>query len=118
GDAHLGPDAAPSQLNLRVGESELRLQGRGGDAPDLRLSLAPLRLQDLLPEVSGELRGDVRLTGSFDRPDLQASLEGDSLRQDELRIGRLSLEASGSFDSGSADADMPLDLRLSLRDLA
>ena len=118
GDAHLGPDAAPSQLNLRVGESALRLQGRGGDAPDLRLSLAPLRLQDLLPEVSGELRGDVRLTGSFDRPDLQASLEGDSLRQDELRIGRLSLEASGSFDSGSADADMPLDLRLSLRDLA
>src|SRR5690606_13295729 len=86
GEAHLGPDAAASQLRLQVGESELRLQGHGGEPLDLTLSLSPLRLQDLQADFSGELRGELRLRGSLDAPTLSASLQGETLRRGELRV--------------------------------
>src|SRR5690606_20987346 len=113
GEAHLGPDAAASQLRLQVGESELRLQGHGGEPLDLTLSLSPLRLQDLQADFSGELRGELRLRGSLDAPTLSASLQGETLRRGELRVGRLSLEGEVA-----TAGDAPADLRLTLRDIA
>ncbi|MEZ5464134.1 MAG: translocation/assembly module TamB domain-containing protein [Lysobacteraceae bacterium] len=114
GEAHFGPDAAPSELHLMVGQSDLRLHGRGGsDTVDLRLTLAPLRLQDLLADAGGELRGELRMTGSLDDPTLLASLQGDSLSQGALRVGRLTLEGEAA-----PYGDAPADLRLTLREVA
>ncbi|MCB1561010.1 MAG: translocation/assembly module TamB domain-containing protein [Xanthomonadales bacterium] len=112
GEAHVGPDAAPGELHLLIGGSDLRLKGQAGDTLDLQLSLAPLRLQDLLPDFSGDLNGELRMAGTVDDPTLQASLRGESLAHGALRVGQLTLQGKAT-----PKGDAPTELRLSLRDV-
>src|SRR5690606_33626074 len=57
GRLHWGDASAGTDLALALGDSRLRLTGSAGDRLDLTLALAPLHLDDLLPEAAGTLEG-------------------------------------------------------------
>lgn len=88
-----GTDVAryEGEAALRIGESRIDATGRVGDRLDIEATLAPLRLDDLLPGASGGLRGSLALSGGRDSPDLRADLDGNDLRYGDYTVGSLGL---------------------------
>jgi len=81
---------------MRLGESQLAITGRFGEQLDLRATLSPLRLDDLLPAMAGRLHGELALRGPRTAPAVVADLHGEAL-------------AVAGFDADAVDlvADLP-----------
>jgi translocation and assembly module TamB len=75
-------------LAIDLGSSRLRLAGGDGA---LRLDLQPLQIEDLHPQVGGQLRGQLQVRGLPDAALLSVDLEGADLAWQALEVGRLSL---------------------------
>ncbi len=90
------------QLDLRLGGSHLRGEGRWGERLDARLAFSPLRLPDWLDDAEGELRGEILLRGSRRSPGLEAHIDAGPLALAGLATERLALRAELVEDSGSA----------------
>jgi translocation and assembly module TamB len=80
-------------LDLRVGESRLRGSGRWSERIDAKLELAPLLIEDLLPQSKGRLSGTLVVSGSRDRPTLIADLDGEALVYESYEAERLRLRS-------------------------
>ena len=91
---------------LTVGESRIDGHGRIDDRIDIQASLAPLRLDDLLPGATGRLQGELALTGSRSGPDLRADLDGSGLRYGDYAAGRLRLRGRLPWRSGSGELEV------------
>lgn len=90
------------QLDLRLGGSHLRGEGRWGERLDARLAFSPLRLPDWLDDAEGELRGEILLRGSRRSPGLEAHIDAGPLALAGLATERLALRAELVEDSGAA----------------
>ncbi len=67
------------QVALSAGGSRIDAEGRMAQSLALDARLSPLRLDDLLPDAAGSLRGSIKLAGPRNAPDIEANLVGDGL---------------------------------------
>lgn len=103
-------------LALRLGDNRIEGRARLDQRLDGRLQLALPRLDQLWPELAGQLRGELNLAGSLQAPQGSLSLNGQRLRLGEQQVravdldarldarqqARLQLQASG-LRSGASD---------------
>jgi len=121
-----------ADVTLEIGESRLSLQGNPGDILDLRLALAPLQVNDVLPDASGRIEGELGLSGGRAKARVRGRLQGRDLRWggdgaegdgiqaltldvdsaiDGRQPGQLILEASGLALAGQVIDLLRADLR-------
>ena len=84
-------EQAQGELDLALGNSRVQASGRVGAELDVDASLQPLQLDDLLPDASGTLVGEVQLRGRSNSPDITADLQGSGLRWGDYQAQSLSL---------------------------
>ncbi|MFP7726011.1 translocation/assembly module TamB domain-containing protein [Lysobacter sp. D1-1-M9] len=81
-----GPASAQSlstyegEIALSLGDSRIEARGTVADRLDIDARLTPLRLDDLLPDATGSVRGALGLTGTRSAPTLAVDLAGSDLR--------------------------------------
>ncbi len=88
---------------LGIGGSRVDARGRVGERFDIQASLAPLRLDDLVPGAAGRLEGRLELSGARDRPDLHTDLDGSGLRHGDYSADRLRLRGHLPWRGGGGD---------------
>jgi translocation and assembly module TamB len=126
-----GSTAYEGDIDLRLGGSHLEARGEIAQRLDVKANFSPLRLDDLLPDASGTLRGTLVLGGSRNAPDVAANLDGNGIawndwRADTLhargklpwhgRGGALTVDASG-LQAGVAFDVLHVDARGSVEAL-
>ncbi|HZH42494.1 MAG TPA: translocation/assembly module TamB domain-containing protein, partial [Lysobacter sp.] len=67
------------ELAMTLGASRVEARGTLTQALSVDARFEPLRLDDLLPDARGTLRGTVRLRGARDAPDVEADLQGQGI---------------------------------------
>lgn len=95
GSIDMDGNAYAGDLALAVGDSRIDAKGRIASTIDVVAHLAPLRLDDLLPDGQGLLRGRVALRGARNAPDLAVDVAGSDLAFGDYRASRL--QASGTL---------------------
>ncbi|MBB3210816.1 translocation and assembly module TamB [Herbaspirillum sp. Sphag1AN] len=113
--ALMGTTLLPSQVDLQIAGNHLQLQGAFG-APADRLNIhldAPL-LAQLGIGVGGAVKFDGQLSGSMQRPGLQANFNASGLTWGPHRVARLSGQTTiqSNLDSGLTAADNKLAFSL------
>lgn len=121
-----GSLAGEGEVALVLGSSRVQASGHIGRRLDVRATLSPLHLDDLLPGASGALRGTVAVAGPRDAPDITANVDGrdiawGSWRAETLHAqghlpwrggsGRLTLDAQGLQAGGLALDTLHADAR-------
>ena len=96
-------DAGEGELRLALGGSRVEAQGSVGERIDLRASLQPLQLDDVLPTASGSVHGSLRLSGPRATPDIEAELAASGLDVDGIRAGSLALRGRLPWRGGGGD---------------
>ena len=97
-----GHALASLRAGVRVSLAEVGARAAWRDAPvDLALDLPGLDLA-LATDLGGVVRGSVRARGTAGRPRLDASLAVEGLRDGELELGDVRLEARGGIDERRA----------------
>lgn len=102
-----GEGGGRTDLRLQLGGSEVAVTGRAGEVLDLTVTLAPLRLADVLADAGGRLEGTVRLRGTAAAPELALDLSGSSLSLAGQQAGTLTLEGHLAT-GGTGPADLEL----------
>ncbi len=127
GHAHLGIDGTHYRGDVALGIGASRLQAKGEVNARLAIdaSLAPLHLDDLLPNARGSLRGTFSLGGRPAAPTVTAALEGRELAVAGVSAARLQANGQLGWDQGDGrlqlhaeglNAGLPLhQLHLELR---
>lgn len=87
-----GGRAQARNLELTVGDNRFTVDGQLTPQPDLRLAIQAPRLAVLWPDLEGDLRGDMAISGTFAAPVLDGTLETEGLRRDGLAVGSGTLE--------------------------
>ena len=103
-----GSDAAAAfegEAALAIGESRIDARGRVAERIDVEASLAPLRLDDLLPGAAGRLDGELLLAGGRDSPELRAELDGSGLRYGDYAAERLRLDGRLPWRGGRGELE-------------
>lgn len=90
GDLRIDGERYTGQLKLAIGASRIDARGTIADTLDVDAKFAPLQLNDLLPDATGLLRGEVSLGGTRNAPDIRADLAGNGLRWGDYRAASLS----------------------------
>lgn len=123
--ADVDGDAYAGEIALTLGGSRIDARGKVASAIEVDANLAPLHLDDLLPDGKGVLRGTLKLRGARNAPDVAVDLTGSDLAFGDYRAARL--QAQGALpwrrgdgtlriDAGGLQAGLPLDgLRATLR---
>ncbi|HTL15560.1 MAG TPA: translocation/assembly module TamB domain-containing protein, partial [Thermomonas sp.] len=102
-------DAYAGEIALALGGSRIDARGRIATAIEVDANVAPLRLDDLLPDGRGTLRGTLRLRGARNAPDVDVDLAGEGLAFGDLRAGRL--QARGRLPWRGGGGALSLDAR-------
>ena len=89
GALHVDGDAYRGDVALRLGDSRIEARGRIAQAIEVDATFAPLRLDDLLPDGRGVLRGRLALRGARSTPDLDVDLAGDGIAFGDYRADHL-----------------------------
>ncbi len=123
--ADVDGEAYAGDIALTLGSS--RIDARGTLATTLKVdaNLAPLHLDDLLPDGQGVLRGRLSLRGARNAPDVTVDLSGSDLAFGDYRAAQLRAQGAlpwrhgdGTLriDASGLQAGLPLDgLRATLR---
>lgn len=123
--ADVDGDAYAGDVALTLGGSRIDARGKVASAIEVDATLAPLRLDDLLPGGKGVLRGTLKLRGARNAPDVAVDLAGSDLAFGDYRAAQL--QAQGTLpwrrgagtlriDASGLQAGLPLDgLRATLR---
>ena len=102
-------DAYSGDVALALGRSRLEATGRVATAMQVDAEFSPLRLDDLLPDGRGTLRGTLQLRGARDAPDVAVDLDGSDLAFGDYRAGRLA--AKGRLPWKAGNGALALDAR-------
>ncbi|MDQ2702026.1 MAG: translocation/assembly module TamB domain-containing protein [Pseudomonadota bacterium] len=94
-------------VELRLGASRIAARGTLADRLDVNAKFAPLRLDDLMPNAGGTLRGTFALAGTRTAPDVTANLEGSDLRYGDMAAA--TLRADGRLPWRNGDGTLVLD---------
>lgn len=85
-------------LELKSGSASLQAQGRMAEAVELSWQLNAPKLVDLLPQASGSLKADGRVSGPAATPRLALRMDGNAL-------------AFGNYQAAKLHTDIDLDLQ-------
>ncbi len=125
GTLDIDGDAYAGDVALALGQSRIDARGRIASTIDIDAKLAPLQLNDLLPEGRGSVRGTLKLRGARNAPDIEVDVVGNDVAFGEYRAGRivakgrlpwrngtgaLAIDAS-DLQAGLAFAELHADLR-------
>ncbi len=108
------------ELALALGQSRVRASGRVGNRIDVTAQLAPLRIDDVLPDGAGEVQGSLQLTGTRQAPDLEADVQARGVRWDEWSAGAVDLRGRLPWRGARGDLVLQgreLDVGIALRQL-
>ncbi|QNN71543.1 translocation/assembly module TamB domain-containing protein [Thermomonas carbonis] len=118
-------DAYRGDVAIGLGNSRIDAKGRIANTIQVDANLAPLHLDDLLPDGNGVLRGTLKLRGARNAPDIDIDLAGDNIVFGDYRAERLLAKGKLPWSSGNGlllvdaqglQAGVPLSsLRASLR---
>ncbi len=112
-DANSNLELDIDELLFTQGDNRLEAAGQiSEEAMSLNADIALRQLQTLSPDLAGTIVGTLQARGSFNQPQLQATLQGDGVRFGENRIERLSLDA----DIEGVE-DPSLDVQLALQNV-
>jgi translocation and assembly module TamB len=103
-----GSEAAIDRLSLASGDAHLEAKGKAGEVLDLAWSVSAPRLEQLLPDATGSLRGEGRVSGPAKQPHVVARLEGSALKVQQHGVAVLKLDAD--VDLAGPKAPLKLDL--------
>lgn len=125
GQVDIDGDAWAGDLALALGGSRIEAKGSMASAIAVDAKFSPLRLDDLLPDGKGLLRGSLTLRGARNAPDVAVDLAGSGLAFGDYRASRLQAkgrlpwrqgEGALLIDADGVQAGVPLTrLRASLR---
>jgi translocation and assembly module TamB len=96
-------------IALSLGGSRATAKGRIGRTLSVDARFEPLRLDDLVPDAGGTLRGTLTLRGLRDAPDVAAELDGTGLRWGDWKAG--TLRANGSLPWRTGDGALHVEAR-------
>ncbi|MGP4844961.1 translocation/assembly module TamB domain-containing protein [Marinobacter sp. 1Y8] len=82
------------ELSVLVGHNKVSGSGRLSDQLEGSLALSLPELDQLWPDISGSLKGNVAVSGTLEKPGGKVSLSGDSLILQGNTIDQLSLKGS------------------------
>lgn len=88
-------------IALTLGASRVTARGTIADKLDVHANFAPLRLDDLLPDAAGTLRGTLALGGARTAPDVTANLDGSGLRYGSWQADTLHAKGRLPWRNGS-----------------
>ncbi len=108
---HADKSVKTDNLQLRMGDNNVVVQGGVSDSLNLDLDIDAPDLSHFYPGLAGTLKGKARLTGSLDQPGLDADLAGQALQFEEHSVASLSLK--GQLNQQHADLLLKAD-KLSL----
>lgn len=100
-------DAYQGDVALGLGQSRIDAKGRIAATMQVDANLAPLHLDDLLPDGHGTLRGTLQLRGARNAPDVAVDLDGNDLAFGDYRAA--TLVAKGRLPWKSGDGALALD---------
>ena len=103
GDAYRG--------DVAIGLGNSRIDAKGSIAATMQVdaNLAPLHLDDLLPDGKGVLRGTLTLRGARNAPDIDVDLDGNDLAFGDYRAARIS--AKGRLPWNRGNGALAIDAR-------
>ncbi len=101
GTLALRGDAYSGDVAVTLGGSRIDAKGTVANAIDIDARFSPLRLDDLLPNATGTLRGSLLLTGARNAPNLDADLSGNDLRFGDYRAATLSAKGRLPWRGGN-----------------
>ena len=112
-------------LALTLGASRIDARGKVASDIEVDAGFAPLRLDDLLPDGHGVVRGTLKLRGARNAPDVDVDLAGNDLAYGDYRAGSLLAKGrlpwrSGNglllLEAGNLQAGLPFEsIRVGLR---
>ncbi len=91
-------------IALRIGDSRIDARGKVADTLAIDAEFAPLRLNDLLPQAQGSVRGTVRLSGARTQPNIDADMVGANLNYAGYRAQSLRVRGRLPWNAGAAGA--------------
>ncbi|RZA20358.1 MAG: translocation/assembly module TamB, partial [Lysobacteraceae bacterium] len=109
GTLDIDGDAYAGDVALTLGQS--RIDARGKMAADIEVDarLAPLQLNDLLPDGRGVVRGTLKLRGARNAPDVDVDLGGDGVAFGDYRAERFT--AKGRLPWRNGNGALAIDAR-------
>ncbi|MFN3703693.1 translocation/assembly module TamB domain-containing protein [Thermomonas sp.] len=107
GQITLDGDAVAGDIALALGGSRIAAHGRIASTFDVDATVAPLRLNDLLPDGAGVLRGALKLRGARNAPDVAVDLAGSDLAFGDYRAARL--QANGRLPWRQGDGALVVE---------
>ncbi|WP_287596599.1 translocation/assembly module TamB domain-containing protein [Thermomonas sp.] len=107
GNLDIDGDAWAGDIALTLGGSRIDAKGRIAATIDVDAKFAPLRLDDLLPDGKGVLRGSLTLRGARNAPDVAVDLAGSDLAFGDYRAARL--QAKGRLPWRQGDGALLVD---------
>ncbi|CAA6819546.1 MAG: Autotransporter translocation and assembly factor TamB [uncultured Thiotrichaceae bacterium] len=87
-----------ADLKVDAGVNYLFANGTASEPFDIKLNIDAPKLSQVLPDLSGSLKGNVALAGKFEALNIKADVKGKKLRYQQLRIGSLDLAADQKGD--------------------
>src|SRR5690606_8139527 len=106
-NAETDGDAYAGEIALTLGGSRIDARGKVASAIEVDANLAPLHLDDLLPDGKGVLRGTLKLRGARNAPDVAVDLAGSDLAFGDYRAARL--QAQGALPWRRGDGTLRID---------
>ncbi len=103
-----GAAATIRRLSVASGDARLEAKGTAGEMLDLVWSVSAPRLEQLLPDATGSLKGEGRVSGPAKQPHAVARLEGSALKVQQHGVAVLRLAAD--VDLAGPEAPLKLDL--------
>ena len=94
---------------LSLGASRIDARGRLASSIEIDAHLAPLQLNDLLPDGRGVVRGSLKLRGARNAPDVEADLSGSEMAFGDYRAQ--AFVAKGRLPWRSGSGSLALDAR-------
>ena len=99
-------DAYRGDIALGLGNSRIDAKGSIAATMQVDANLAPLHLDDLLPDGKGVLRGTLKLRGARNAPDIDIDLAGDGIAFGDYRAERLLAKGRLPWNRGNGALDI------------
>ncbi|WP_407353263.1 translocation/assembly module TamB domain-containing protein [Luteimonas sp. R10] len=113
------PSHYEGEVALSLGDSRIDARGSATDTLDIEAELAPLRLDDFLPDAQGRLSGQLQLTGARTAPEIDVDLDGSGLSWGSYGAERVGIrgrlpwqrgrEGNLDIDASGVNAGVALD---------
>jgi len=94
------------ELAIASGENRILIDGVAEQTLDLRIGVNAPDLAALYPGLSGRLHGAGTVSGTRQRPTVNAELAGEALQFEAHRVARLALQADWQLQGGTASVRM------------